>query len=488
VSEAEDAQKLQELGYAQELLRRMGSFQNFAISFSIICILAGGITSFQVGFCAIGGAAIGIGWPLSCAMSLLLAATMGQVASAYPTAGGLYHWASILGGRGWGWLTAWLNLAGLVTVLAAINVGVYLFVAGSVGALAGIHVQAMPAPIPYWAQTLAVLLITVSQAAFNHLGIRLTSMLTDFSGYLILAVSVVLTGALLFSAPTWEVSRLVTFTNYSGSGEVWPAAQNLVYLFVLSLLLPAYTVTGFDASAHTAEETVDAARNVPAGMVRSVLCSGVLGWVMLSAVVLAMPDPSAAAASGADAVFHTMQAVLSRPLLIGLLAGIAVAQYLCGLATVTSASRMVYAFARDGGLPASGWLRKVSPRFQTPAVAIWVVALLCVLFALNTKLYTTMAAVAVIFLYLSYVLPVALGMFAYQRSWTEMGPWTMGVWYRPAAAVCIVFCSAIFYAGFQPPNEGAVSVVLGTLVLAALVWFGFERRRFPGPPAGLVKR
>src|SRR5689334_11491591 len=119
---ADDLRTLHRLGYAQELYRCLGTFSNFAVSLSIICILAGGLTSFHLGFCSVGGAAIGLGWPLACLFSLAVAVTMGQVASAFPTAGGLYHWAAILGGRGWGWATGWFNLAGLVTVLAAINV------------------------------------------------------------------------------------------------------------------------------------------------------------------------------------------------------------------------------------------------------------------------------------------------------------------------------------------------------------------------------
>src|SRR2546422_1990295 len=128
VSVSEDERLLRALGYEQELARRMSGFSNFAISLSIICILAGGITSFHVGLCSAGGASIGLGWPLVCLFSLMVAATMGQVASAFPTAGGLYHWASILGGKGWGWITAWFNLAGLITVLAAINAGTYDFI------------------------------------------------------------------------------------------------------------------------------------------------------------------------------------------------------------------------------------------------------------------------------------------------------------------------------------------------------------------------
>src|SRR5450755_2801107 len=118
----DDEKTLQSLGYTQELHRGMSAFSNFAISLSIICILSGGITSFHLGLCSVGGASIGLGWPLVSLLALALAATMGQLASAFPTAGGLYHWGSILGGRGWGWATAWFNLAGLVTALAAVNV------------------------------------------------------------------------------------------------------------------------------------------------------------------------------------------------------------------------------------------------------------------------------------------------------------------------------------------------------------------------------
>ena len=111
-----DEHLLARLGYRQELARRMSGFSNFAISLSIICILAGGITSLPVGLCSSGGASIGLGWPLASLVALAFAATMADVASAFPTAGGLYHWSAILGGRAWGWATAWFNLAGLVTV------------------------------------------------------------------------------------------------------------------------------------------------------------------------------------------------------------------------------------------------------------------------------------------------------------------------------------------------------------------------------------
>ena len=115
----DDVKTLHSMGYAQELARTMGQFSNFAISFSIICILSGGINSLAQGTSGVGGAALSIGWIVGGACALLFSMGMAQIASAFPTAGGLYHWSSILGGRGWGWATAWFNLIGLITVLAS---------------------------------------------------------------------------------------------------------------------------------------------------------------------------------------------------------------------------------------------------------------------------------------------------------------------------------------------------------------------------------
>jgi amino acid transporter len=474
----DDARRLHALGYGQELARRLGGFSNFALSLSIICILAGGVTSFHLGLCSVGGASIGLGWPLVGLFALAVAATMGQLASRFPTAGGLYHWAAILGGRGWGWTTAWFNLAGLVTVLAAINVGTYRF------AVSGLVSSALPPHLDLMAQSLGVGLITFSQALINHLGISATARLTDFSGYWILLVALALAACLLAFAPGLDPSRLVTFDNFSGAagGGVWPATERVSLLFALGALLPAYTITGFDASAHAAEETINAAESVPRGIVRSVLVSGVAGWFLLCVVVLAAPNLSAAAAQGEGAFLAIMNGVLPRPLVVVMVVAIIVAQYLCGLATVTSASRMAFAFARDGGLPFSHRVRWVCPKRHSPAVAIWMVAVASILFTIHTPFYATITAVCTIFLYLSYVIPTALGAWSYGWTWTAMGPWNLGRWYRPLAVLSVVGCVALIAVGMQPPNERSISVVGGAALVLTAVWFGIARHHFPGPP------
>jgi amino acid transporter len=476
----DDVRRLHALGYAQELARRLGGFSNFALSLSIICILAGGVTSFHLGLCSVGGASIGLGWPLVGLFALAVAATMGQLASTFPTAGGLYHWAAILGGRGWGWTTAWFNLAGLITVLAAINVGTYRFAQSALFPNAS-------ADFDLVAQASCVLLITFSQAAINHLGIGVTARLTDFSGYWILMVAAALTGCLLVFAPTLDLARLVTFKNFSGTagGSVWPRTEQLALLFALGALLPAYTITGFDASAHAAEETKSAAVSVPLGIVRSVLVSGIAGWIMLCAVVIAAPSLAEAAARGEGAFLLIMNGVLPRTLVVALVAAIVVAQYLCGLATITSASRMAFAFARDGGLPFSHAIRWVCPKRRSPVVAIWMVASASILFTLHTPVYATITAVCTIFLYISYVLPTALGAWAHGRTWTAMGPWDLGHWYRPLALLSLAGCAGLVVVGMQPPNERAIWVVGGVGLVLAVAWFGFARHRFTGPPGAL---
>ncbi|MBY5394925.1 amino acid permease [Rhizobium leguminosarum] len=485
----QDVHILHSMGYAQELERRMSSFSNFAVSFSIICILSGGINSLAQATSGAGGAAIGIGWPVGCFISLVFAVAMAQISSAYPTAGGLYHWGSILGNRFTGWLTAWFNLLGLVTVLGAINVGTYYFFMGSFGTTYFGLTDSTTVRIIF------LVIITGAQALVNHMGIGLTAKLTDFSGYLIFATSIALALVCLAAAPSYEFGRLFTFANYSGEvgGNVWPTTSS-AWVFLLGLLLPIYTITGYDASAHTSEETVKAAESVPRGMVASVLWSALFGYIMLCAFVLMLPNMDDAAKQGWNVFFWAMDSQVNPIVKDILYFAILVSQWLCGLATVTSVSRMIFAFSRDGGLPASKALSKVSPQYRTPVAAIWTGSILSVLFVWgsslatigDTPVYTIVVSCTVIFLFFSFAIPITLGLFAWGTSkWDKMGPWNLGEGaFKLFAVLTVIAMILIFILGIQPPNEWALYITVGFLVLTAIVWFGFESRRFKGPPIG----
>jgi amino acid transporter len=486
----EDAKVLHSMGYAQELARRMSGFSNFAISFSIICILSGGINSFAQATSSVGGAGAGIGWIVGCAVSACFAIAMAQIASAYPTAGGLYHWGSILGNRFTGWVTAWLNLLGLITVMGAINIGTAFFFVGTFGTAMGI--TGTPTQI-----VIIVGVITAVQALLNHLGIKLTSLLTDWSGYLIMGTTALLVVALLIFAPSHDFTRLWTFTNYSGDagGGVFPQSDNMVYLFSLCLLLPIYTITGYDASAHTSEETKNAAMSVPRGIVTSVFWSSIAGWIMVAAITIAIPDMAAAAKQGFNVFFWVLSTIMPAWMVNLLYVLILIAQFICGLATVTSASRMIFAFTRDGGLPVvSKWVSKVNVRFRTPVNAIWTGAVLEFLFVWlaqtvsigGSNIYTITVNATLIFLFLSFAVPIAVGFFVIGTAkWPKMGPWNIGIpLYRLFALLSVLGMILIIFIAVQPPNGAVLWITLAFLVLAAILWFAFENKRFSGPPIG----
>jgi amino acid transporter len=474
----------------QGLIKVLHGFGNFAMAMSTICILAGGLTSFHVGFCSVGGASIGLGWPLGCLFSLTVALTMAEVASAFPLAGGPYQWATELGGNAWGWITGCFNLAGLIAVVSAVNMGLCQF------ALSAWHDRPdyQSNELSPWVFAGGSVLITVTQAVINHWGIRVTSWLTNLNGVLIVVVAAILTVCLiafpLALGATLDFSRLITFTNYSGpaGGDVLPAGGNLTWLFLLGLLLPAYTVTGFDSSAQTAEETFDAARNVPRAIVRAVVLSGVAGWVMLSAVVLAAPDSDQAAALGTESFFGIVRAAIGpQALRTSLYIGIDIAQYICGLATLTAASRLAFALARDNGLPFSRHLSHIGGH-HSPSAAIWAVCGVAAFFLLFVS-YTAIAAVAATFLYIAYVIPTFWGLATYGR-WPTTGPWRLGAWYRPLAIVCVGGCIVLIVISVQPPNDIATPIIGITTGLFVVLWFGWMRHHFrrslrvnPAPPA-----
>jgi|SRR5579872_2238384 amino acid transporter len=479
----DDTRALHQMGYAQELARGMKAFSNFAISFSMICILAGGVTSFQTGFSTLGGFGIGVGWLVGGAFSLIVGLAMAQIGSTYPTAGGLYHWSSILGGRGWGWATAWMNLLGLIFVTAAVTVGAYtLFISLILTNIFHIDTSNWG----YWQQLAGVIVIAISQGLLNHFGIKLTSKLTDFSGYLIFFVAILLTATMLFSAPRLDLSRLFHIVNNTGDpgGGVVPSTNNLLYAFLLGLLLPLYTITGFDASAHTAEETLNARVAVPKGIINSILYSLLFGYVMICSFVLAMSDPIAAAKDGANVFFNLLAGLpVADPLKDALYILLVIANYLCALACITSTSRMVFAFSRDGGVPyLSPLLRKVSPTFRTPVGGIWATVILAIAATLYSSAYNALAAGSAVFLYISYAMPIAAGLYAESKGWRPSGPFKLGAWSKPIAVVACLGVVGVTWIGLQPPNDIVINYAVGILALLVVGWFALERKRFPGPP------
>jgi amino acid transporter len=471
---SDDPEALSALGYRQELRRDVSAFQNFALSFSVISVLTGAVTLYTHGLKWGGPVVMTVGWPLVVVGTLCVAVSLAELASAFPTAGALYHWASILGGPGAGWTTAWLNTVGQFAITAGIDYGLAEFLAPLLGWPSD-HSHVLPLFVG----------LLASHAWLNHVGVGVVAKLNVVSAWYHVVGVVVVVGAVLLLAPRQPVSFLLE--------GVTPPTGAWTPGFVVALLQAAWTFTGYDASAHASEETHDAARNAPKGILTAVLASAVAGWVLILGVTLATPSlPQALAAP--NAFLFILEASLGRvgTALVWVCVG---AMWFCGLASVTSNSRMLWAFARDGGLPGSKWLAAVSPRFQTPHVATWVsagCALLVVLLSIAigrvsqqaaADALSTVTAVSTVALYLSYGLPIAMALWARRRGWPRQGPFSVGragPWFN---VLSLGWLTAAVVVMSLPPS-GVVGLAM-LLVGAALatVWFGGVRRRFKGPAA-----
>lgn len=499
-STEQDKKVLHNLGYAQELARRMSGFSNFAISFSIICILAGGISSFYAAFNSTGGGGAFIGWLVGGFFSMMVALSMGQIASAYPTAGGLYHWASILAGKFWGWFAAWFNLLGLLFVVASVDVFLYVVFFKDLLLTATLGIDTSGFTI--WHQHAFVIVALVTQGLLNHYGINITTKVTDLSGYLIFALTIIFIIALFaFSPVALDFSRLVTFSNLTGAdgpgGGVIPiVAPSTFIAFFFGLIYVMYTITGFDASGHTSEETTDAQVNVPKGMWTSVFYSWIFGLVMVAAFVLTMPSIEEGAAAGFGSFFYMWEASLMPYWLkVTLATGFVIVNYICALAGLTSTSRMMYAFARDGGLPASNFLSHVSTQYRTPTYAIWTAAVLAFITTLTgiigaalglqgVDIFLVLATGCAVFLYLSYAIPVLAGFFAEGKTWTTKGPFNLGGLSKPIALIAGVGVLLLSTTGFFPPNQPVFYLTLGMVIILPIIWVAGINKSFEGVPTG----
>lgn len=474
-----DADTLHKFGYAQELSRRMSAFGNFALAFMIIGLYWAVCVNIQQGFSTAGMFGITVVWVIGAIIAVATAASLGEISSAIPTAGGLYHWSSALGGRGWGWATAWINLLAYTFAVAGSDVAAYLLfnqmVLGWV-----FHIDT--SSWGYWHQVVGVTLILGTQAFLNHMGVRMLARIGEFGAYMTLTGAAVLIVIMLLNIHPENVSHLLTYTNFTGDpgGGVAPATHNSVLTFGYALLLPLWIITAYDAAAHTSEETVDASHAVPRAMLNSAMLSGGLGLAMLIVFALAMKDPAGIAAQGGNA-FSTLFGNVSAPQWLKdfIAISMVLAAYICGAVGLTGYSRAIFAFSRDRGLPA--FLRHVSHKFRTPAPAIWISAFVCLSATLYSSAFAALAAGCALFYQICYCMAILAAMFSKERTY---GPFRLGILSKPLGVIAVAGGVFITWVGLQPPTSILISYFIGILVLLLAGWFLVERKRFPGPPLG----
>ena len=369
---SDDEHRLHELGYAQELLRRMSGFSNFAVSFTIISILSGCLTLFYFGM-QIGGPAIIVwGWPVVGIMTLLVGLSMAEVCSSFPTAGGLYYWAAKLSPRHgpvWSWFTGWFNFLGQVAITAGIDFGAAFFINFLFNLWFGFNYTT------HWHTIVIYAAVLLLHAIMNQFGIRLVALLNNVSVWWHITGVLIIVGAVTFGLKpgVHHASPKFVFTgleNLSGFHIGW------WYILPIGLLMAQYTFTGYDASAHMTEETHNASRSGPRGIVH--VDPGLAHRGLGAADRHHVRDPEGELRGRSDGgsvapgqIWIDSIGRTGAELLLLVAIG---AQLFCGMSSITANSRMIYAFSRDGALPGSSIWHRVNKRTRTPTNAIWLAA------------------------------------------------------------------------------------------------------------------
>lgn len=459
-----DEATLKKLGYAQDLMRSLGGFSNFAISFSVISILTGSITLYGYGLTTAGPRGIILGWMIVSIASIPIALSMAELASAFPTAGALYHWASFLGNRHWGWFTAWLNYLGQFAITAGIDYGLAEFL------------YSLWSFETTGAKFLIYALVLFSHGIINHYGIRWVDRFNQISAWYHVVGVALLVGGLAYFAPLKPLSFL------------WQASTTKPFpywwAFCLGLLQAQWTISGYDASAHVSEETVDVSKKVPFGMILSVVSSGVLGLVMLVFITLAIPDLKNAE-SAQNPFIYIMQTALGHRLGSGMVWLCVIAMWFCGLSSLTSNSRMLYAFARDGGVPGHKFISQVSRTYRTPHYAIWISAFLAFCLALYGQAYDVVVSLSTVFIFSSYLLPIGIAAWAqWKGMWKEKGAFDLKKFSIPCNVFSCLWISFIVVVLVLPPNTLTLYGTLTSVLLLCFLYLFAARTRFRGVTFG----
>jgi amino acid transporter len=502
-----DEQRLAELGYKQELTRAWSSFTNFAISFTIISVLAGCFTNFSFAWTAGGPIGISIGWPVLCLFVLLVAVSMAELTSAMPTAGGPYWWAAKLGGKGWSWITGWFNIVGLVGIVAGVGYGAAQFLHALLSIyglkIFGEHfADTNPSHVLH--QTFVLyLIILIGYTLVNIFADRLLAIFNNVSvGWHVLGVLAII--LLLALVPSHHQDAGFVFgQRFNNTGFHGGHTTGLffwLYLLPIGFILTMYTQTGYDASAHTSEETRGAALSAAKGVWRSVFYSAIAGWAVLLALVFAATNVPAITEKGGGSI-PVIETALTSAAAKAVLLICTVGQLFCGAAGLTSASRTWFAFSRDRGMPGWPLFRRLNQQ-RVPLYAVIAVSIAALIITIPAYFgnkvgfpwaYFAITAICTVGLYLAYIIPVFLRLRMGNRF--QPGPWTLGRHYKWINVGAIAFVVLVVYAldiptvpagvpwkgnfKFESFNYAPLVLVIGLLV--GIWWWLDAKNRYTGP-------
>jgi amino acid transporter len=499
----EDERRLAELGYKQELNRNWSGFSNFAISFSIISILAGCFTSFGLGWNNGGPAAIAWGWPIIAAMILVIGMCMAELVSAYPTSGGIYWWAAKLGGPKAGFYTAWLNLIGLLAIVASVAYGCATFLDTTIGTFSSSYAADYSLTRVFG----IFVVILVLAALVNIFSSHLLAILNNISVWWHVFGSAAVILILVF-IPSHHASVSAVFTHTVNNTGFFSGHTHgigfIFYVLPLSVILTQYTITGYDASAHLSEETKSAGNAAARGIWQSIFYSAIGGWILLLAFLFAVQNEGDVTKGGGGVAVIFNQALSSH--WAGSVLFISTAgQFFCTMACMTSTTRMLYAFSRDRAIPGAKYWSHLNAN-KVPVYGVMASTVVAIVLTLPALVkvdiggapvpvaFFAVVSIGVVGLYLAFAIPI---FYRWKLGDSfKVGSWTLGSKYRWMAPLALVEIAITSIVALLPTSIGGMPgsssfawkyvnytpiVVVGALILLWIYWHASVKHWFTGP-------
>jgi amino acid transporter len=452
---------LAQYGYKQQLNRTIGSYTSFALAFSMVSVTTTVFTLFAQPFQALGGVAIWLWLPVGAGV-LLITLVYGHLAARLPVTGYAYQWASRIISPHYGWFTGWNAM--LCTLVGSAGISV---------SLASVFAPDIWAAPTHWDIALLAVIGIIVAVIINMLSIKAAGWVNNTGASLELfgtiGATIALAIGLFFFHHVQGPHVLVQTGSSTGAGVGFDTIG-------LALLLPVWTLAGWEGSADLAEETTDPRRMAPRAMFRAVTVSGVVAFVVYAVFAMAIPGAIGHTVNGTA---NPMVAIFSSHFggfasdLLQIVAFVAMLS--CLLANITCATRTTFSLARDRMLPFSRTWSYVHPATATPVYTILAVGVFAIIVnLLSGGFVSNVLAVVNVALYLTYGSTCLAVLIAHRRGSIPSAPpgyFSLGRWLVPVAATCLLFSIAVVVFMIGPASSHTVLLYAACFEVAGIVWY-----------------
>ncbi|MBV4426626.1 APC family permease [Clostridium tyrobutyricum] len=454
---------LEESNYKQELKRNLKLFSSFAVAFSFISITTGIFANYKFVISTAGPAGIW-SWIVTFIGQLLVALVFAELSGVIPVSGYSYQWIKRLSTKTMGWITGWICICFLVLVVPAIDSGVAPIFASLIG------IEGTPAQI-----SMIVIATLIIQAVINIAGVKLASFINNAAVFTesigIIALTVVL---LVISLKNGNNSSILFNTANTGQGVSY------VKPFMMSMLMGAFTLVGFESAANLSEETINAHKTVPKAVIGSVFIAGIFGTAFLIAVTFAIKNLPATIASNSP-LPYILQANLGTIVGKIFLIIVSISIFACGTVAMTSGSRLVYVMSRDNAFFLSGLFKKVSPKTSSPIYATVLILIFGIIATVFSSSLTTLIGVTAILPAIIYFITIVCYGLTRKKIKIKEGHFNLGKAAKPVfilSIIWLVFELAILTIPKDFHKTALVSIVL--ILIGFLLYFTIFKRRVEG--------